>query len=541
MQNFTEMGLRPELLSSLVKMGFETPTPIQAKTIPHILESTNDLVAMAQTGTGKTAAFGLPVLNQIEIENTDIQSIMLCPTRELCLQISNDIEQLSQDLSVSTVAVYGGEPIVKQLSALKRGCHIVVGTPGRVNDLINRNKLDLSKIKFLVLDEADEMLKMGFKDEMDAILAKTPAMKQTLLFSATMPPDIASMTGRYMNTPQKISVTSQNKTAENIDHRYMVTSPVTTYQALRRYADINPDIYSLVFCRTRQETKDIADKLIADGYNADSIHGDLSQAQRDQVMNRFRKKHLQLLIATDVAARGLDVTELTHVIHFHIPDDPENYVHRSGRTGRAGKSGISMAIITPGEQRKIKMLEKQINQKLTREMVPAGKEVFSHRLSNYLDILASEDKAENNAMEGYEQIIEEKLGHLSRNELLQRFMSKEFSRVHEEYKNAPDLNNIAGSTGSKPERKQQRSKGGRKGQKLSRFSINLGDKNNLRPDLLINIINRHTPEHKIKIGRIDIQKKYTIFEADGDYEKELVRAFRKAKYKGNALTVQPFE
>jgi len=541
MQNFTEMGLRPELLSSLVKMGFETPTPIQAKTIPHILESTNDLVAMAQTGTGKTAAFGLPVLNQIEIENTDIQSIMLCPTRELCLQISNDIEQLSKDLSVSTVAVYGGEPIVKQLSALKRGCHIVVGTPGRVNDLINRNKLDLSKIKFLVLDEADEMLKMGFKDEMDAILAKTPAMKQTLLFSATMPPDIASMTGRYMNTPQKISVTSQNKTAENIDHRYMVTSPVTTYQALRRYADINPDIYSLVFCRTRQETKDIADKLIADGYNADSIHGDLSQAQRDQVMNRFRKKHLQLLIATDVAARGLDVTELTHVIHFHIPDDPENYVHRSGRTGRAGKSGISMAIITPGEQRKIKMLEKQINQKLTREMVPAGKEVFSHRLSNYLDILASEDKAENNAMEGYEQIIEEKLGHLSRNELLQRFMSKEFSRVHEEYKNAPDLNNIAGSTGSKPERKQQRSKGGRKGQKLSRFSINLGDKNNLRPDLLINIINRHTPEHKIKIGRIDIQKKYTIFEADGDYEKELVRAFRKAKYKGNALTVQPFE
>ncbi|MFW6203070.1 MAG: DEAD/DEAH box helicase [Marinilabilia sp.] len=547
MQNFSEMGLRPELLSSLEKMGFETPTPIQAKTIPHILGSTNDLVAMAQTGTGKTAAFGLPVLNQIEIENTDIQSIVLCPTRELCLQISSDIEKLSHDLPISTVAVYGGEPIFKQLSALKRGCHIVVGTPGRVNDLINRNKLDLSNIKFLVLDEADEMLKMGFKDEMDAILAKTPAMKQTLLFSATMPPDIASMTGRYMNTPQKISVTSQNKTAENIDHRYMVTSPATTYQALRRYADINPDIYSLVFCRTRQETKDIADKLIADGYNADSIHGDLSQAQRDQVMNRFRKKHLQLLIATDVAARGLDVTELTHVINYHIPDDPENYVHRSGRTGRAGKSGISMAIITPGEQRKIKMLERQINQKLTREMVPAGKEVFSHRLSNYLDILASEEKTENNAMEGYEQIIEEKLGHLTRNELLQRFMAKEFSKVHEDYKHAPDLNNIAGSTGSKPDRKQQRSrteqrpKNGRKGQKFSRFSINLGDKNNLSPDLLINIINRHTPEHKIKIGRIDIQKKHTIFEADGNYEKELVHAFRNAKYKGNSLTVQPFQ
>jgi len=540
MQNFKEMGLRPELLSSLEKMGFETPTPIQAKTIPYILGSTTDLVAMAQTGTGKTAAFGLPVLNQIEIENTDIQSIVLCPTRELCLQISNDIEQLSNNLPISTVAVYGGEPIFKQLSALKRGCHIVIGTPGRVNDLINRNKLDLSNIRFLVLDEADEMLKMGFKDEMDAILAKTPAMKQTLLFSATMPSDIASMAGRYMNTPQKISVTSQNKTAENIDHRYMVTSPATTYQALRRYADMNPDIYSLVFCRTRQETKDIADKLIADGYNADSIHGDLSQAQRDQVMNRFRKKHLQLLIATDVAARGLDVTELTHVINYHIPDDPENYVHRSGRTGRAGKSGISMSIITPGEQRKIKMLEKQINKKLTREMVPAGNEVFSHRLSNYLDILASEDKPENGAMEGYEQIIEEKLGHLTREELLQKFMSKEFSQVHEEYKHAPDLNNITDNSGSKNDRRQSRPKNGRKSQKFSRFSINLGDKNNLRPDLLINIINRHTPEHKIKIGRIDIQKKYTIFEVDGNYEKELVRAFRKAKYKGNQLTVQPF-
>lgn len=540
MQTFSETGLKPEILKSLEKMGFEKPTPIQAETIPFILESTNDLVALAQTGTGKTAAFGLPILNKIEPGQKDIQSIVLCPTRELCLQITSDIERFSSNLPVSVVPVYGGEPIYRQIGALKRGCEIVVGTPGRVNDLINREKLDLSGVRFLILDEADEMLKMGFKDEMDAILAQTPAMKQTLLFSATMPPDIASMTGRYMNTPKKISVTSQNKTAENIEHQYMLTSPSTTYQALRRYADMHPEIYSIIFCRTRQETKDIADHLIADGYNADSLHGDLSQAQRDQVMGRFRKKHLQILVATDVAARGLDVTELTHVIHYHLPDDPENYVHRSGRTGRAGKSGISMAIITPGEQRKIKILERQIKKNLTREMVPEGKDVLKKRLTNYLDTMASFEEEDSAFTDEYESVINEKLGQLSKEELLKKFISREFSRVREEYKNAPDLNSTF------KHNKQEKGKGfrkgnGRKGNRLSRFSINLGAKNNLRPDLLINIINRHTPEHKIKIGRIDIQNKHTVFEADGNFERELVKAFKKARYKGNSLTVQPFQ
>lgn len=540
MQTFSETGLKPEILKSLEKMGFETPTPIQAETIPYILESTNDLVALAQTGTGKTAAFGLPILNKIEPGKKEIQSIVLCPTRELCLQITSDIERFSTNLPVTVVPVYGGEPIYRQIGALKKGCEMVVGTPGRVNDLINREKLDLSGVRFLILDEADEMLKMGFKDEMDAILAQTPAMKQTLLFSATMPPDIASMTGRYMNTPHKISVTSQNKTAENIEHQYMLTSPATTYQALRRYADMHPEIYSIIFCRTRQETKDIADHLIADGYNADSLHGDLSQAQRDQVMGRFRKKHLQILVATDVAARGLDVTELTHVIHYHLPDDPENYVHRSGRTGRAGKSGVSMAIIAPGEQRKIKILERQIQKNLTREMVPEGKNVLEKRLTNYLDTIAEFEEGESSFMNEYESVITEKLGHLSKEELLKKFISREFSRVKEEYKNAPDLNSSF-KYNQKTPGKGHRKGNGRKGNRLSRFSINLGAKNNLRPDLLINIINRHTPEHKIKIGRIDIQNKHTVFEADGSYERELVRAFKKARYKGNSLTVQPFQ
>lgn len=537
MQTFKETGLRSEILKSLDQMGFEVPTPIQSKTIPYILESTNDLVALAQTGTGKTAAFGLPVLNKIDLSRNEIQSIVLCPTRELCLQIAGDIERFSSNLQVSLVAVYGGEPIYRQIGALKKGCHMVVGTPGRVNDLINREKLDLSTVRFLILDEADEMLKMGFKDEMDAILAQTPAMKQTLLFSATMPPDIASLTGRYMNTPHKISVTSQNQTAENIDHHFMVTSPSTMYQALRRYADMHPDIYGIIFCRTRQDTKDIADRLIADGYSADSLHGDLSQGQRDQVMGRFRKKHLQILVATDVAARGLDVTELTHVIHYHLPDDPENYVHRSGRTGRAGKSGVSMAIITPGELRKIKMLERQIKKSLKRIAIPSGKEVFQERISNYIETISSTSE-ELFPFEQFKDLISEKLGHLSKEELLRKFISKEFIRVYEEYKNAPDLNTTTKQP-SNPKRGLQK-RNIRKGNRLAKFSINLGAKNNLRPDLLINIINRHTPEYKIRIGKIDIQNKHTIFEADGNYERELIKAFRKAKYKGSLLSIQPF-
>ncbi|MGQ1891200.1 DEAD/DEAH box helicase [Thermophagus sp. OGC60D27] len=537
MQNFVETGLRPEILKSLENMGFETPTPIQAKTIPFILESENDLVALAQTGTGKTAAFGLPILHKIDPSRSEIQSIVLCPTRELCLQITRDIEQFSTNLSVSVVAVYGGEPINRQISAIKRSCHMVVGTPGRVNDLINRRTLNLSSIRFLVLDEADEMLKMGFKDEMDAILAETPSEKQTLLFSATMPPDIESIAGKNMRKPTKISVTSSNQTADNIEHLYMVTSPSATYQALRRFADMHPDIYSIIFCRTRQETKDIANKLIADGYNADALHGELSQGQRDQVMGRFRKKHLQILVATDVAARGLDVNDLTHVIHYHLPDETENYIHRSGRTGRAGKSGTSLAIVAPKEQNKIKMLERKIKKSFERKMVPAGIDVFQTRLTKYLETL---ETANQNGfpMEQYMPLVEEKLSHLSKEEIIQGILSKEFARVYNDYINAPDLN-------SSGERESYTNKKGRKkrekGRRFSKFSINLGRKNNMRPDLLINLINRHTPEYNIQIGKIDIQPANTIFEADRHYEKELIKAFKKARFKGNSLSVQAFK
>ncbi len=556
MQLFNEFGLNPELLKSLEKIGFETPTPIQAKTIPYLLESDNDLVALAQTGTGKTAAFGLPVLHKTDIQRAEVQTIVLCPTRELCLQITADMERFSEFMPVSVVPVYGGAPIFKQISAIKQGCHVVVGTPGRVNDLINRRKLDLSTIRFLILDEADEMLKMGFKDEMDAILAQTPAMKQTMLFSATMPTDIASIAGRHMNSPKRISVTSPNETAKNIEHHFSLTSPRDTYQTLRRYADMHKDIYSIVFCRTRIETKEIADQLISDGYNADSLHGDLSQGQRDQVMGRFRNGHLQILVATDVAARGLDVTDLTHVIHYHLPDDSENYLHRSGRTGRAGKSGISMSIITPGEVRRLRMMEKQLKQTFVKQNIPSGNEVFKMRLANYLNKMAA-DVNEDFPMEQFQGLIEEKLGDLSREELIKKLIVSEFSNVYKAYKNAPDLNaaergNVRRdrgdarrergprqekSWGSRNERGRGKAKSGDRND-LTQFSINLGAKNNMRPDLLINIINRHTPEYKIRIGHIDIQNKHTVFEADSKYSQQLVKAFQRARYKGTTLAVQ---
>jgi ATP-dependent RNA helicase DeaD len=547
MQTFFETGLKPEILKSIEKMGFTKPTAIQSQTIPFILESTNDLIAMAQTGTGKTAAFGLPILNKIDLSAKQVQTIILCPTRELCLQITKDLKTYAEFLPISIVPVYGGAPIYEQISAIRNKCHIVVGTPGRVNDLIKRDKLDLSSVSFLVLDEADEMLKMGFRDEMDAILSQTPETKQTFLFSATMPPDISRMAGKYMHKPEKISVGRENTSHENISHEYCVTKPEHCYRALRRIADINTDIYSIVFCRTRMETKDIADKLIADGYNADSLHGDLSQAQRDQVMNRFRNKSLQILVATDVAARGLDVDNLTHVIHFHLPDDQENYIHRSGRTGRAGRKGASIAIITPGETRKLYFLEKNTSQKFIKLAIPSGTEVFEKRLSTFLEtVAATEPKGFD--LGKYTELIESSFKDMTKEEAIKKFLAIEFNRFKVDFHQAPDLN-ISTNVPSQSQSQYGGGGGMRKGfsagavqrDKFSRYSINLGAKNNMKPDLLINIINRQTPDRKIAIGRIEIQQKISFFEADSEHEKHLIQAFRRAKYKGLPLMIQPFQ
>ena len=338
MSSFKEKGLNENILKAISELGFETPTPIQEKTIPTIIESTRDLIALAQTGTGKTAAFGLPIMNNINTEEKSVQALILCPTRELCMQIANDLVKFAKyTKKLGIVAVYGGTSMGPQINELKGNAQIVIGTPGRTLDLINRKALKVNHIKWLVLDEADEMLTMGFKDDLESILSRTNPERQSLLFSATMPDGVRSISKNYMTDPEEITVGKRNTGAENVAHFYYMVKASDRYLALKRLADIHPNIYGIVFCRTRKETKDVADRLINDGYNADALHGDLSQAQRDSVMQRFRNKHLQLLIATDVAARGIDVNDLTHIINYILPDDPEVYIHRSGRTGRAGK------------------------------------------------------------------------------------------------------------------------------------------------------------------------------------------------------------
>ncbi len=363
---FKEMGLSDEIQSAVEELGFEQPTPIQEKVIPFILENEQDMVALAQTGTGKTAAFGLPIIQQIDTDQRSIQTLILSPTRELAMQIANDLKKYSKNIKKLKIAVvYGGSDIRAQISEIERGAQIVVGTPGRTLDLIKRRKLRVNEIRWVVLDEADEMLSMGFKDDLDAILENSPDEKQTLLFSATMPREIVAISKKYMTDIFEISAGRKNMGAENVEHHYYLVHAKDRYMALKRVADINPNVYGIIFCRTRAETKDIADKLMQDGYNADALHGDLSQAQRDHVMGRFRGKHLQMLVATDVAARGLDVNDLTHVINYNLPDDPEIYIHRSGRTGRAGKKGISVVLIHMREKGKLKQVERAVNKKFT--------------------------------------------------------------------------------------------------------------------------------------------------------------------------------
>ncbi|HNZ71539.1 MAG TPA: DEAD/DEAH box helicase, partial [Prolixibacteraceae bacterium] len=373
---FTEMGLSEDILMGIRELGFETPTPIQEKVIPILIENRRDIVGLAQTGTGKTAAFGLPLLQNISLRDNYPQMLVLSPTRELCLQITRDLENFSKFKNgIKIVAVYGGASMDKQISALKQGVHIIVATPGRINDLLRRKKADLSRINSLVLDEADEMLKMGFREEVDAILASTPNEKNTLLFSATMSADIANIAKSYMNDPVEVSIGTKNAGADNVSHIYHMVHAKDRYAALKRVADYNPDVYGIVFCRTRQETKEVAASLMKDGYNAEALHGDLTQAQRDYVMQKFRDRNLSLLVATDVAARGLDVNDLTHVINYNLPDDSENYTHRSGRTGRAGKEGTSVSIIHTKEMGKVREIERAIKKKFVPMPVPGGQEI----------------------------------------------------------------------------------------------------------------------------------------------------------------------
>ncbi|NCD43360.1 MAG: DEAD/DEAH box helicase, partial [Bacteroidia bacterium] len=428
MTKFTETGLSTSILKAIENMGFEELTPIQEKIIPYLLDSENDIIGLAQTGTGKTAAFGLPVIEKTNPEIKSVQTLILSPTRELCIQICKEMELYATGTKdICIVPVYGGAAITHQIDALKKGCNIVVATPGRALDLINRKALKVSEIRWLILDEADEMLNMGFKEELDAILENTPAKKQTLLFSATMPREVQRIANQYLKNPVEISAGEKNKGAENVSHEFYMGMAKNRYEILKRIVDINPDIYSIVFCRTRQETKEVADKLMNDGYNADALHGDLSQAMRESVMRHFRAHHLQILVATDVAARGLDVIDLTHVINYNLPDEKEIYIHRSGRTGRAGKKGISMSIVHTREMNKIRELEKVTGKKFVNKQIPNGEEICGKQLYNLIDKMEHIEVDEERIGPFLESIYK-KLAWLDREMLIKKFVSMEFNR-----------------------------------------------------------------------------------------------------------------
>ncbi|MFW5978740.1 MAG: DEAD/DEAH box helicase, partial [Bacteroidia bacterium] len=535
MYSFSEIGLRGEILDAISELGFTEPTPIQEKTIPHLLTEQSDFIGLAQTGTGKTAAFGLPIIQQVEIADSSIQSLVLCPTRELCLQITNEFKNYSKYYGkIGVVPVYGGASVTDQIQALRNRAHIVVGTPGRVLDLLKRKKLDFSKIKTLVLDEADEMLSMGFKDDMDAILATTSPEKRVLLFSATMPKAIAEIAKKYMHQPKEVAVNKKNVAAENVEHqRYLIQSR-NRFQALKRIVDINPQIYSIVFCRTRRETKEVADKLMQEGYNADALHGDLSQAQRDTIMRKFRLNHLNILIATDVAARGLDVENLTHIINYNLPDDPEVYIHRTGRTGRAGRKGIAVTFYHSREKGKMNDIERKLGKPIERKMIPSGKEICEKQLFNRINSIEEHTDFENSQIGPYLPEIYKKLSWMSKEDLIKRFVSMEFNRLLDSYKDAPDINI------SEKEASNNRGTGSKeRGQKsFTRFFLNIGSDQKASKNDLIGLVNRLIKKTKIEIGKIEVLNSFSFIEIDSAQEKLFQDAFQGKSFNGKKINVE---
>lgn len=528
---FTEMGLSSEILRAIEDLGFESATPIQEKVIPELLKNKRDIIGLAQTGTGKTAAFGLPSIEDIDVDAVYPQLLILSPTRELCLQITRDLENFSKYIhGLKIVAVYGGAPIDKQIMSLKRGAHIVVATPGRIHDLVRRKRIELAKVSTLVLDEADEMLKMGFREDVDAILAQTPSEKNTLLFSATMSPDIANIARNYMQNPLEITMGKKNASAENVTHVYHMVHAKDRYNALKRVVDFHPDIYGIVFCRTRQETKDVAESLMRDGYNAEALHGDLSQAQRDYVMSKFREKTLSVLVATDVAARGLDVNNLTHVINYNLPDDVEVYNHRSGRTGRAGREGIAVSIIHMKERGKISQIESVIRRKIERKPVPGGKEICERQLFNLVDRLKNSE-VDHDQIDLYIDSVYKQLEELSKEEIIKRFVSLEFNRFLSYYKDSEDLNVEA-----RPERSELGGKTARTsrrgGKSMSRVLFNVGNGKNITKREIIDLFVNAAGMRDLDIGQIEVYKRASAVEVDSKHAKKIIGELNKAMYKG---------
>lgn len=531
MNNFKDLGIDNNLINSISELGFKSPTPVQSKAIPLVLNSKSDLIALAQTGTGKTAAFGLPSIQQVDLINKNIQTIVLCPTRELCIQISKDLISYSKFYKgIKIIPVYGGTSIENQIKSIKRGAHIIIGTPGRTKDLIKRKVLNFNSVDRVVLDEADEMLSMGFKDDLDFILDTTKQNRQTLLFSATMSKEVRSISKKFMNDAQEITVEKLNSGSKNVEHHIYSVSSKDKYATLKRIADFNPDIYGIVFCRTRRETKDISKKFVNDGYSADAIHGDLSQSQRDDVMSRFRDSTIQMLIATDVAARGLDVNNLTHVINYSLPDDPEVYTHRSGRTGRAGNKGISVVISNSREGRKIKSIENKSQIKFLKKEVPSGKDICSIQLFKLIDKI-EKVKVDDKQISPFLPEIYEKLSWLSREDLIKHFVSAEFNKFLDYYKKSDDIKNIKGTKSNDFDVK-------RSSRSFEILSINIGRKNGVTPIELISLINRITKSNDIEIGSIDIRQSYTIFEIDKLIIKSIINSASSLEFNGVSLNIK---
>ena len=536
MTKFAELGIDSDIVKGLNDLGFVEPTPVQKKVIPMLLQDHPDIISLAQTGTGKTAAFGVPLIQQTNLSSRHTQALILCPTRELCLQVANDLTDFAAHMpGLSITAVYGGASIERQINQLQRGAHIIVATPGRLYDMIRRRKVDISKIVTVVLDEADEMLQMGFQDELNAILDKTPAEKNILLFSATMPKGIAALTGKYMNDPVEVTIGKRNVGAENVSHKFYLVKSKDRYAALRRIADYHPDIYSIVFCRTRQETREIAEKLIADGYDADALHGDLSQGQRDYVMNKFREKNLRILVATDVAARGLDVNNLTHVINYNLPDDIANYTHRSGRTGRAGKYGESVVLVTMNEKRRIAFIEKKLKRKFEHGRIPSGLEVCEKQIMGLVESMKQIDIIDEHVDKFLPSIVEA-FSSIDRDELIKRLVIFESKRFLDYYSNAPDINSKESEKQKKALKVKKLSR--EKRNQFTRFYLNVGKKDGVHPNRIIGEINDAVETSHIRIGKIDVMNSFAFLEADSNFTPEILDVFSRLRINGKNVSIE---
>jgi ATP-dependent RNA helicase DeaD len=547
MNKFQSLGLSDKLVATVTSLGFETPTPVQQEAIPVLLAGPTDLICLSQTGTGKTAAFGLPLIELADDQNRITQALVLAPTRELCMQIKSDLSNYCKSVKpLNIVPVYGGASIQDQIKQIRKGAQIIVATPGRLMDLMDRKAIDIGNVGFVVLDEADEMLNMGFKDDIDFILSHTPKDKNVWLFSATMPIEIQRISARYMTEPYEISVGNKNKGNENITHQYMLVDDRNRYEALKRVVDINPDVFGVIFCRTKAETQDIAEKLMKDGYNADALHGDLSQAQRDKVMKAFKAKTLQLLIATDVAARGIDVSNITHVFHMNLPDEVEYYTHRSGRTARAGKTGFSIAIVTRRDLHKIRQIEKKASVKFDHAMVPTGVEVCEKRVLELVHRL-HDVKINQKVIENFLPGVFAELEDLSKEEIITRFASLEFNRYFDYYSGSADLNkkeerrsegSERGERGARGERESGGGGGGPIDGDYERMFMSIGKMEGLDTGKLLGFILQRCNVPKKAVGRITVKGAYSFFEASTEYADTIKNMLHGFDYKGRRIRVE---